>query len=206
MKHNFKNSIKRMKVYCIYPHFYSAIFLPFWWAKISSFIIFIRFREFVSRSFTRVGLQATNSLSFFCHGRMSWFPLHSLRIYLLPIQFCIESSFLSALEKCAISFYPPWFWMRRNPPSFKLFSLIGSVFSPGYFQDHFFALVFRCLTMVTLACISWGLSCLRFASAYWICRFLHACVLSHFSCVQLYLSLWTVACQASLSMGFSRQE
>ena len=31
-------------------------------------------------------------------------------------------------------------------------------------------------------------------------------VLSHFSCVQLCVTLWTVACQASLSMGFSREE
>ena len=31
-------------------------------------------------------------------------------------------------------------------------------------------------------------------------------VLSHFSCVQLFQILWTVACQAPLSMGFSRQE
>ena len=34
----------------------------------------------------------------------------------------------------------------------------------------------------------------------------HAYVLSHSSHVQLYAILWTVACQASLSMGFSRQE
>ena len=34
----------------------------------------------------------------------------------------------------------------------------------------------------------------------------HACMLSHFSCVQLFATLWTVACQAPLSMGFSRQE
>ena len=33
-----------------------------------------------------------------------------------------------------------------------------------------------------------------------------AYVLSHFSHVWLCASLWTVACQASLSMGFSRQE
>ena len=33
-----------------------------------------------------------------------------------------------------------------------------------------------------------------------------ACVLSHFSCVQLFVIQWTVACQAPLSMGFSRQE
>ena len=33
-----------------------------------------------------------------------------------------------------------------------------------------------------------------------------ACVLSHFSCVWLFATLWTVACQAPLSTGFSRQE
>ena len=35
---------------------------------------------------------------------------------------------------------------------------------------------------------------------------MHACVLSHFSCVQLFGSLWTLALQVPLSMGFSRQE
>ena len=30
--------------------------------------------------------------------------------------------------------------------------------------------------------------------------------ISCFSCVQLFVTLWTVACQAPLSMGFSRQE
>ena len=33
-----------------------------------------------------------------------------------------------------------------------------------------------------------------------------ACRLSHFSCVQLFTTLWTVACQAFLSMEFSRRE
>ena len=33
-----------------------------------------------------------------------------------------------------------------------------------------------------------------------------ACVLSHFSCVRLFVTLWTVACQAPVSVGFSRQE
>ena len=32
------------------------------------------------------------------------------------------------------------------------------------------------------------------------------CVLSHFSCVLLFLAPWVVACQAPPSMGFSRQE
>ena len=35
---------------------------------------------------------------------------------------------------------------------------------------------------------------------------LHVCVLSHFSRVRLFATLWTVACQAPLSMGLSRQE
>ena len=32
------------------------------------------------------------------------------------------------------------------------------------------------------------------------------CMLSHFSCIWLFVTLWTVTHQASLSMGFSRQE
>jgi len=32
------------------------------------------------------------------------------------------------------------------------------------------------------------------------------CMISHFSHVQLIVALWTVACQAPLSMGFSRKE
>ena len=34
----------------------------------------------------------------------------------------------------------------------------------------------------------------------------HACMLSHFSCIWLSVTLRTVACQAPLCMGFSRQE
>ena len=32
------------------------------------------------------------------------------------------------------------------------------------------------------------------------------CILNHFSCVWLFVTLWTVACQALLSVEFSRQE
>ena len=35
---------------------------------------------------------------------------------------------------------------------------------------------------------------------------MHACMLSLFSNVQLFATLWNVAHQASLSVGFSRQE
>ena len=40
----------------------------------------------------------------------------------------------------------------------------------------------------------------------WISVVLSCAVLSHFSCVQLFAILWTIARQAPLSMGFSRQE
>ena len=35
---------------------------------------------------------------------------------------------------------------------------------------------------------------------------MHVCMPSHFSPVQLFVTLWAVACQAPLSMGFFRQE
>ena len=39
-----------------------------------------------------------------------------------------------------------------------------------------------------------------------ICIYMRVCKLSRFSCVRLIVTLWTVAHQAPLSMGFSRQE
>ena len=48
-----------------------------------------------------------------------------------------------------------------------------------------------------------------FSSTIWHWVFLTvmcACVLSHFNCIQLFTPLWTVAHQAPLSMGLSRQE
>ena len=39
-----------------------------------------------------------------------------------------------------------------------------------------------------------------------MCVCVRTCVLSHFSCVRLFVTLWAVASQAPLSMRFSRQE
>ena len=39
-----------------------------------------------------------------------------------------------------------------------------------------------------------------------MCVCVCVCVFSHFSHVQLFATLWTIVCQAPLSMGFSRQE
>ena len=42
--------------------------------------------------------------------------------------------------------------------------------------------------------------------SYMIPHLLICVVLNSFSCVQLFETLWTIACQAPLSMGFSWQE
>ena len=46
--------------------------------------------------------------------------------------------------------------------------------------------------------------CVLIFSSYEVC--VGACILSCFSPVQLFATLWTVACQAPLSLGFSRQK
>ena len=40
----------------------------------------------------------------------------------------------------------------------------------------------------------------------WVCMCVYMCVLSSFSYIRLFVTLWTVACQANLSMGFFSQE
>ena len=41
---------------------------------------------------------------------------------------------------------------------------------------------------------------------FWLHKRVCLCMVSHFSHVPLFATLWTVAHQAALSMGFSRQE
>ena len=50
-------------------------------------------------------------------------------------------------------------------------------------------------------CSKWKISCKS-----WKLKYLLACVLSRFSHDRLFMTLWTVALQAPLSMGFTRQE
>ena len=77
----------------------------------------------------------------------------------------------------------------------------------------------HCTRVSFLAVISYlGLSCfVSKNTGYWVefefqikskfycvCVCVCVCVVSHFSCVQLFVTLWTVAHQAPLSMGFSK--
>ena len=53
---------------------------------------------------------------------------------------------------------------------------------------------------------SWNEYCFFFDSGGWLQCGHHVCMLSRFSNVPFFVTLWTVACQASLSMRFSRKE
>ena len=46
---------------------------------------------------------------------------------------------------------------------------------------------------------------ITFVGIVCVCVCVCVCVLSHFSCVRLFVTPWTVALQAPLSVGFSRQ-
>ena len=67
----------------------------------------------------------------------------------------------------------------------------------NYQELHFFPEKNKANVIDPTWCI-WGLNCIMFVQ--------HACVLNHFSCVQFFMTLWTIAHQAPLSMGFSRRE
>ena len=56
--------------------------------------------------------------------------------------------------------------------------------------------------IIILSCVNFEMMILSSYLVSCVC----ACVLRHLSHVQLIVTLWTVACQAPLSMGFSKQE
>ena len=56
--------------------------------------------------------------------------------------------------------------------------------------------------MCVCACACWALVCVCMCVCVCVC----VCVLSRFRCTCLFETLWTIAHQALLSVGFSRQE
>ena len=60
--------------------------------------------------------------------------------------------------------------------------------------------VIKVMNKTEMASTPWELT------IWWADNFQPMCVLSHFTHVQLFATPWTTACQAPLSMGFSRQE
>ena len=66
----------------------------------------------------------------------------------------------------------------------------------------------KCSLVVTQEQDRWKFTNIKvvFKKIHTLCMSMCACALSHFSRAQLFGTLWTVARQAPLSMGFSRQE
>ena len=56
--------------------------------------------------------------------------------------------------------------------------------------------------IMILSCVNFEMRILSSYLVSCVC----ACMLNHFSHVQLFVTLWTVACQAPLSIGLARQE
>ena len=81
--------------------------------------------------------------------------------------------------------------------------------TPSTLQLDFFLITLR-HRGVSASAVKLSLSCTLLIVCMLIIHLtsppLRVCMLSHFSCVWLFVTLWTVACQAPLSMGFSMQE
>lgn len=109
---------KKKKKYRIYPHFYFFHpFLHFWHFKISAFIISFLFKIPLV-NFSKIVCWQQILLAFLL--RVSWFLLHSRRLFSLTVEFHVDGS-LSAIENYpAASFWTPCF-LIRNMMSFKLF-------------------------------------------------------------------------------------
>ena len=95
--HEKRDSLLNLLFPCPPPFLFlptALLFLPFWSHFLSVWRISLRHS-------LRLGLLGTDSLGFL-HLRMSFFPLHTWRIFLWRIEYRADSFFfLSTLEKCA---------------------------------------------------------------------------------------------------------
>ena len=74
-------------------------------------------------------------------------------------------------------------------------------------RDYLFSIVYSsllCHRLMYHKCVSLFLGSLFFPIDLYICSYASGCMLSHFSHVWLFETLWTVACHTPLSMGFSK--
>ena len=104
--------------------------------------------------------------------------------------------------------FPLFFWSATSPLLLFILSLCVPKRSPLIIAEkHLLTLLlpireFQNNTFWTKMRLKQSPLSSELLKAPWV----HACMLSCFTRVQLFVTPWTVACQAPLSMGFSRQE
>ena len=177
--------IKSVMVYSASEHYslynlYSLALnrLPWWWVLVMRY----KYIEMKPRQSPWLGIQ---------QGDRIWFLLclcskqHDI--------FVQECSLWSV--KCLINITSAHFFASRASWIPRFLGLLQSLRWMKFFYFFFFLFTRR---------LSKGLSLLGWGQI--LDSFLRACVLSHFSHVWLFATLWTVAHQVPLSMGFPRQE
>jgi len=96
---------------------------------------------------------------------------------------------------------------KRDFQHNKLVSLSSSTFPFSEFLVLYKKYIQNNTLNVKIISLTWKY--IIYVRLMWLLYFtwcVHVCVLGHFSCVWLFVTLWTVVCQAPLSMGFYRQE
>ena len=78
--------------------------------------------------------------------KMSLFLIYSGKVIFLNIEFKVDSSFLSAQEKCVAYFWLPWFLMG-NPQYLNCLNLIGELSFPCCWSQYFFFIFLRLILM-----------------------------------------------------------
>ena len=106
-----------------------------------------------------------------------------------------------ALHSCSRAESSPWFkgWWVILPVMISVSLQLYHFCTPDFLEFENFPTWWLYAASVFIG------HCILSESGIFL-KALHVCLLSRFSRVWLFATLWTVACQAPLSMGFSRQE
>ena len=121
------------------------------------------------------------------------------QILFWPLEDTFPSAF--ALHPCSSAESSPWFkgWWAFLPVTISVSLQLHRFCTSDFLEFDNFP-----TCRLYTSSVSTG-HCILSESGIFL-KALRACLLSRFSHVWLFATLWTIACQAPLSMGFSRQE
>ena len=132
--------------------------------------------------------QAVSSYTFLMRQILFW-----------PLEDTFPSAF--ALHPCSSAESSPWFkgWWAFLPVMTSVSLQLHRFCTSDFLEFDNFPTFWLYTSSVSTG------HCILSESGIFL-KALRACLLSRFSHVWLFATLWTIACQAPLSMGFSRQE